>query len=449
MIRLIFAELRAGWATWIGVVFVSAVTALASGIAISMVETGLHTGEEYLQDFSGGTGGILMFSAPAGITVTATITKLAVDLGRPAYARWQLAGVIPFQTATVVIIQIMVAGLLGGVIGFAATTVIAEPAIQMAFAGGTGRYSEIPIITGPITASITISATVIITFLGGLCAARAAGSTPPLAALREPDPEAKRVRWWRWILLLAVVAGAIAFFVPLFHAADHRALLNQSPLIPVVITVVLATAGPLLYPGLLRGWTALVPTRVSTSWYLARHQARYHLSRSTASITPLFTGAALLGGLFTMSATVDTSLRAGGEDGVNLEISQVFLMLGGPVLLAAVGAAVVIFMSNRTQGTEQALLRASGATTSTVVASALWQAFIHVITAAILGGVTIIMTAIITASALGRFMPAEPTIDALYALALVGVGLVITSLATVLPVATRARESVALQLAAG
>lgn len=149
-----------------------------------------------------------------------------------------------------------------------------------------------------------------------------------------------------------------------------------------------------------------------------------------------------------MSATVDASLRAGGEDGINLGLSQVFLMLGGPVLLAAVGAAVVIFMSNRTQGHEQALLRASGATTSTVIASALLQAIIHVITAAVLGGVATVMTAVITASALGRFMPANPVIDAQYAFALVGVGLVLTSIATVLPVATRARASVALQLAA-
>lgn len=149
-----------------------------------------------------------------------------------------------------------------------------------------------------------------------------------------------------------------------------------------------------------------------------------------------------------MAATVDASLRAGGEEGVTLEISQVLLMLGGPVLLAAVGAAVVIFMSNRTQSSEQALLRASGATTSTVIFSALWQAVIHVVTAAILGGVAIILTAVLTGAALGRFSPAVIVVDAAYALALVGVGVILTMFATVSPVATRARGSVAMQLAA-
>lgn len=448
MIRLVFAELRAGWASWAGVILVSAITALACGIAVSMLETGIHAGGDYVQGFSGGTAAILMFSAPTGIAVIATITRLAVDLGRPAYARWQLAGVGPLQTGIVVSTQVAAASLLGGVIGFAATTVLAGPAIYAAFESGTGGYSEIPIITGPLTALVTIPATVAIALLGGLRAARAAGRTPPLAALREPETEAKRMHWWRWILLAAIITGVTAFFVSLFQSTNRSTFLSQGPLVPVVITVVLVAAGPVLYPWFLRGWTALIPARASTSWYLARHQARYHLSRSTASITPLLTGTALLGGLFTMTATVDASLKAGGEDGVTLEISQVLLMLGGSVLLAAVGAAVVIFMSNRTQSAEQALLLAGGATTTTIVASSIWQAVIHVVTAAVLGGIAIIATAVMTAAALGRFVPPIPVIDASYALALVGIGLILTMLATVLPVTARSRTSVALQLVA-
>ena len=121
-------------------------------------------------------------------------------------------------------------------------------------------------------------------------------------------------------------------------------------------------------------------------------------------------------------------------------------MLGGPVLLAAAGASVVIFMSNRTQGSEQALLRASGAPTSTITASALWQAAIHVTTAALLGGVVVIATALTTAVALSRFVPPNPVIDATYALGLVGIGLILTAFATVLPVTARCSTSVAAQL---
>ena len=112
MSRLVLAELRASWASWLGVIIVSAITALACGIAVSMLETGIHAGGDYVQGFSGGTAAILMFSAPAGIAVIAAITRLAVDLGRPEYARWQLAGVSPTQTSLVVSAQVVAASLL-------------------------------------------------------------------------------------------------------------------------------------------------------------------------------------------------------------------------------------------------------------------------------------------------------------------------------------------------
>ena len=75
-----------------------------------------------------------------------------------------------------------------------------------------------------------------------------------------------------------------------------------------------------------------------------------------------------------MAATTNASFLAGGEDLASLSVPQVLLIAGGPIALAAVGASVVVFMSNRTQGHEQALLRASGATDAAVLGSALLQA---------------------------------------------------------------------------
>ena len=448
MIRLAAAELRAGWTTWVGVVMVATVAALACGVAISLLETGLHAGPEYLEGFSGGTAAILMFSAPAAIAVTAAVARLAVDLGRPTYARWQLAGVAPGQTTLVVVTQLAAAGLAGGVLGFGAAAALAGPVVGAAFEDGTGGYESIPVVTGPLTAAITIPAAMGLVMLGGLRAARAAGRTPPLAALREPETHAKRMRWWRWIALAAALAGTWWYCTVLFQARDTTNLLSWVPLFPVVLTVLVVTAGPLLFPLVLRGWTSLIPARASASWHLARHQARYHLSRSTASITPLFTGTAILGGLFTMSATLDASMRAGGERGVTLGIAQVMIMIGGPVLLAAVGAAVVIFMSNRTQGAEQALLLATGASSGTVLATAVWQAVIHVVTATLLAAAVLVATALVSAAAVGRFVPAIPIVNAGYALALAGVGLALTLAATALPVAARSREPLAARLAA-
>lgn len=452
MIRLVCAELKAGWTAWVGVICVAAVAALAFSLAISMLETGIHAGAEYLEGFSGGAAAVLMFSTPAAAAVTAAIARLAVDLGRPSYARWQLSGVGPAQTASIVLVQLAATGFAGGVLGFGAATLLVEPVIHAAFSDGSGGYSEIPIVTGWLTAGVAIPATVGVVLVSGVRAARSAGRTPPLAALREPEPQAKRMRWWRWIVLAGVSAGVSAgaawFFAAMFGARSISQFMTTAPLVPVVLAVVIVTAGPVLYPLVLRAWTGLVPARTSSSWYLARHQARYHLSRSTASITPLFMGAALLGGLFTMAATLDASMRAGGERGVTLGIAQVAIMIGGPVLLSAVGAAVVVFMSNRTQGNEQALLLASGAGSGTVLAAAAWQAVIHVVTASLLAAGVLVATALVNGAAVARFVPGVPVVDAGYALALAGGGLALTLVATTLPVVARTRESLTSRLAA-
>lgn len=68
--------------------------------------------------------------------------------------------------------------------------------------------------------------------------------------------------------------------------------------------------------------------------------------------------------------------------------------------------------------------------------------------AGLAAGLAAFLTAAVTAAALGRFVPAVPMLDAVSALALVGVGLVLTSFATVIPFAARSRASVAVQLAA-
>ncbi|MGQ7311362.1 hypothetical protein ACUOFU_06640 [Microbacterium arabinogalactanolyticum] len=447
MNRLAMAELRHGWATWIGVLLIATVSAAAYGVGVSTIETGIRAGGEYLSGFSGAAAILLIFSAAAGIPVTGAVSRLAVDLSRTGFARWQLAGVAPAQVSRVVALQLALSGLIGGVLGVVLARLVAEPLVHAAFEDGSGGYREIPIVTGPLTATVVIPLTMLLTVLGGWRAARSAARTSPLSVLREPEAEAKRMRWWRW-LLLGIVVASVAAAISTMFTGERRVILAQAPLIAPYLTLVVTAAGPLLYPAVLRAWTSMIPARASAAWYLARHQAAYHLGRSTASITPLFVGASLLGGLFTMSATFDASSRAAGGDGVTMAASQVVLILGGPIALAAVGVAVVIFMSNRTQGSEQALLRASGADDRVIVTSAVLQALIHIVTAALLTFAVLVGSAAIIAAAMSRFGPGILRLDLIGAGILMLTGLALTLSATLIPVLGRLREPVASRLAA-
>lgn len=148
-----------------------------------------------------------------------------------------------------------------------------------------------------------------------------------------------------------------------------------------------------------------------------------------------------------MAATTNASFLAGGEDLASLSVPQVLLIAGGPIALDAVGASVVVFMSNRTQGHERALLRASGATDAAVLGSALLQAIIHVATALLLALVVLVATAVVTTTALARFTEAVPVIDFGVAGPVALAGLVLTVFAATLPVVARLREPVAARLA--
>lgn len=450
MISLLRAELRHGWTAWIGLVWVASVAALSFSTAIAMLETGLEEGGEILDASVSFLSILLLLSIPAGAIVVAAVARLAVDLHRAGYARWQLSGVSPAQTTSVVIAQLTVAGVLAGAVGSVASVPVTPVFLHEVFRDDSSWWAEATIRPGALTAAIVVPLTTAVVLLGGLRAAISAGRTPPLSALREPEALAKRMRWWRWLLLIVVVlaAGVGGALAP-FRAEDRSTVISQFPLLPAYLTVIVAAAAPVLSPLLLRAWTALIPARASGAWHLARHQARYHLGRSTASVTPLFVGTALLGGLMTMSATTSTAMASAGMPGnFDLGIMQVMLLVGGPVLLGAAGAAVVLFMSNRTQASEQALLRASGATSGIVLGAALWQAVIHVVTAALLAGTVIVGTALICGAALDRFIPASPVIDVRAAVLLAVLGLVLTASATVVPALVRLREPLAARLAA-
>lgn len=450
MSALLWAELRRSWATWVGLVAIAVIAAVSFSVAIAMVEAGLREGGEILESSFSFLSMLLMVNVPAGAIVVAAIARLAVDLHRSAYARWQLAGVSPAQTSMIVLAQLLSIGVLSGIVGFSVSVLFVPRFLHAVFSSDSTWWSTATIIPGALTAWIVIPLTTVVVLAGGLRAALSAGKTAPLAALREPEAQAKRMRWWRWILFLVVLlaAGVGGALAP-FRVDTRSTAVSQYPLIPLYLTVILAALGPVLYPFVLRAWTALIPARVSTSWYLARHQARYHLGRSTASITPLFVGASLLGGLMTMSATTSAAITAAGLPGsFDLGLLQVMLLIGGPVVLGAAGAGTVLFMSNRTQGGEQALLRASGATSSTVWTAAFWQALIHVVTAFFLAVIVTLGTAAIVSGSLSRFIPATPVIDLDAALLLVAAGLTVTLAATTVPALIRLREPLAPQLAA-
>ena len=159
-------------------------------------------------------------------------------------------------------------------------------------------------------------------------------------------------------------------------------------------------------------------------------------------------GFGLVAGIFSVLGLFTGYLQSQGIADINgLSLEAALLMLGGPVLLCAVGAAVSVVMTSRSRTRDVALLIASGAQPKTLMAAAACEAFIHAVTATLVG-----MACVVSSSALVAVAAGLPIFDGLVfgeglAVSLVGFALVFA--ATFVPTCTALKRETATALAMG
>lgn len=132
---------------------------------------------------------------------------------------------------------------------------------------------------------------------------------------------------------------------------------------------------------------------------------------------------------------MNTALQIQGTGGnAELHTNEVAILLGGPLLLSAVGSAIVVFITNRTRKKELALLQASGSTHQTIILTAVFEALIYVITATLLAFAIILSSSIIIAAGLSTTIHGTtPTVDSAPALVIAGASSVLVLIATLAP----------------
>jgi len=445
VIRLIASDLVAEARIWLGIFAVTIATGFVGAIAAGLLETGGFHGGEVEEGLSSTSSAVILFTVITALIVLGSTANLTISLQLRSYALWQLIGVRPVLVAGVVLAQLGIVGAVGALAG----CLVAIPIFPSLFAWVFREWSAMQGISlhlgiGSmllVTAAITVTV-----LLGGLRSARHAGRTPPIEALRDPEPPRIKMGWLRIVLSLAVIGGLLGLALNLDGDASMSALSGQAILLTPLIAALFAAAGPLLFPAVLRMWTALVPAGVSATWFLARNSARHRLSRSNAAIGPLMVAIALTGGLYTTGATLAAAqaVRTGSDAGFVLASEGVVILLGGPLLLAGVAAAATVFMSGHAREREFALVRAVGSTPGAIVLTAVWEAVIYAITAFILGITATVVGGCIIAGVLA--LPAPVVSISAVGLIAAG-GLILLLAATLLPTAAALRTEVPRALA--
>ena len=347
---------------------------------------------------------LITYSGLSVAVVISTTLALTVAAQARSHALWKIIGIPSRRIRRIILAQIGVVGLLGGLIG----ALLSAPVTRWYLL--TWRELELypadmPVIMPVFAPPLTIGLTTAFSLLGGLGAARRAASTPEMQALREAVAPAARTRVWQWVvagvLLLGVVAVAVITLVDpnvlaatgaldpetatemAAHRAEDPGTLGGSMVLLGMIAV-LCIPNWTIRP-LLTGWTSLIPGR-SPAWFAARANARHRSTMSLTTIVPFDIAVGMTGVVYSI---VGTARATGTTDAVNG-----FLAIAVPIfIISGAGGVANIAMVGSTRRQENALLGVIGARRSTLMATTILEGAIYATTGILFGSAVTVLSA--------------------------------------------------------
>ncbi|NQX35873.1 FtsX-like permease family protein [Herbiconiux sp. VKM Ac-2851] len=386
MLTLLKADLLGDLRVWIGTFAVLVAAGAAAGIPATLVDTALGQSDVTVQLGLVSVASIaLTLSVLSLVIVLSSTVRTLVELRRRTFALWLIVGVQPSQLGRLVLGELAAVAVLGAALGSVLAWLVCPTLVRALLVGSDGLGEVVPTL-GPGSAAIGGAVVVGVVLLAALPRAREAGSTPVLALLRGGARPRQRVVV-RIVVAALLLALAGTMFAGLPQSLPTGAA--QSVLIGPVLIAAASAGAPVYVPRLIQLWTAVVPSRASVSWYLARATVIDSAERSSASVVSFMVA---IGLLWTFLAGQNTAATAFGG-GAAADPRPLALLLGGPTLLAAVGAAAGVLMASSFREREEALLEVAGADRGVRVLTAAGEALIYVLTAAVLASVVVALVA--------------------------------------------------------
>ena len=410
MTALIWKDLRHHARQWLWSLLVTATGGVFIGVIIVSWWSALQwsTAQSSSSEYIGLThilgSNLITYSGLSVAVVISTTLALTVAAQARSHALWKIIGIPSRRIRRIILAQIGVVGLLGGLIG----ALLSAPVTRWYLL--TWRELELypadmPVIMPVFAPPLTIGLTTAFSLLGGLGAARRAASTPEMQALREAVAPAARTRVWQWVvagvLLLGVVAVAVITLVDpnvlaatgaldpetatemAAHRAEDPGTLGGSMVLLGMIAV-LCIPNWTIRP-LLTGWTSLIPGR-SPAWFAARANARHRSTMSLTTIVPFGIAVGMTGVVYSI---VGTARATGTTDAVNG-----FLAIAVPIfIISGAGGVANIAMVGSTRRQENALLGVIGARRSTLMATTILEGAIYATTGILFGSAVTVLSA--------------------------------------------------------
>lgn len=284
----------------------------------------------------------------------------------------------------------------------------------------------------------------------------------PVVALSEAPEKAPANSVTKIIFSVLIVAGIIVGYIAIgkTHPIGQAQPIYDSEKLSGIVSAYWGTGlGLLLAYGLsdriiiqpvVRLIGAILPLNFLDSWLLAKTSARRRSVVSTSVITPLVVAASAVGCIFGMVNQTKNVTIALGASEADLQVSptsQIILVFGAPVIVAAFAGVLAVYLTNEWRKHDIALLQTLGATTTSIRWAAVFECLIYFAAAVVISTVILGINALAMGTALhnGPVPGASPVWIGNETYYLLAVGFALLAITIVIPTL---RESHTLRLTA-
>lgn len=391
-----------------------------------------------------------------------SVVKLAIRRDSRRSALWQVIGASPASAKArytgIASISALVGAVLGGIFAYLTWPSFTD------LVKNTGLLA-LPSLSDPLTVwawTFGPGTAFLVLLLSLVLGTRSITRIEPVVALSEAPEKAPANSVTKIIFSVLIVAGIIVGYIAIgkTHPIGQAQPIYDSEKLSGIVSAYWGTGlGLLLAYGLsdriiiqpvVRLIGAILPLNFLDSWLLAETSARRRSVVSTSVITPLVVAASAVGCIFGMVNQTKNVTIALGASEADLQVSptsQIILVFGAPVIVAAFAGVLAVYLTNEWRKHDIALLQTLGATTTSIRWAAVFECLIYFAAAVVISTVILGINALAMGTALhnGPVPGASPVWIGNETYYLLAVGFALLAITIVIPTL---RESHTLRLTA-
>lgn len=407
-----FKEIRDLKPVSVSMLILTSVASWMLSLSLGMTIVGAQASETDAGEQFSAMGGLqIALTCLAVLMCLPSVVKVAIRRDSRRIALWQVIGASPrrarFRYIGIATMSALVGAFVGGILAFLSWPTFGD------IIAHTG-FLMLPSLSEPLSGwawSFGPGASFVVLVLALFLGTGKLSEVEPVAAVMDIPEQASSRGSARLLASMFILSGLLVGYISIASTSPIDDMERLGGLLSSYWGIGL---GLLLAYGIsdrvvirpvvsLIGW--LLPLNFLDSWVLARTTARRRATLSTSVITPLVVAAASVGCIFGMVNQTKNIMMASGASESDLQVSptsQIVLIFGAPVIIAAFAGVIAVYLTNEWRRHDVALLQTLGATTSSIRWSAVFECLIYFLSAVVISTMILGTNALAMGAALGN-----------------------------------------------